>query len=283
MMTKILGPLLLLLMLATACVEQDDDAALPPTLMVEGWIEDGDFPVVMLTKSFVITADYQSVDNDSDLIIQWAKVSVSDGDTTVVLTGRFHPGYFPSFIYTTGYLRGQSGKTYTLRVEYGDFLATATATIPPSPAVDSFRIEKVADADSLLLVTACFTDDKTTKNYYQFFSRTGGDNRQFLASYLGSIDDAVLDGYAEVPVYQGHSLRKSYSPYFSVSDTVAIKFTQVDEATFRFWDDYTKSQTMSTNIFLSSSSTIHSNIQGGVGFWGGYGSTTYYFLMKDYQ
>lgn len=275
--------LLLVWLFMSGCDNHDETYSPPPTLMVEGWIEDGGFPVVMLTKSLSISSDYQSVENMEEYLVRWAKVSVSDGDTTVVLTGRFHHGYFPPFIYTTGNLRGQSGKTYTLKVEYESFLATAAATIPKSLAVDSFKIEKVGNSDTLLMVTACFTDDMAEKNYYQFFTRKGGDNRQFLASYLGSIDDAVLNGYAEIPVYQGHSLRQAYSPYFSIHDTVSIKFTQVDETTFHFWDEYTKSQTLSSNMFLSSSSYIHSNIQGGIGFWGAYGSSTYYFLMKDYQ
>ncbi len=275
--------LLTILLLLVSCDDHEDDYNLLPALMIEGWIEDGGFPVVMLTKSLPISEEYRSVVKEEDMLIRWAKVSISDGDTTVVLTGLFHNGYFPPFIYTTGDLRGKCGRTYTLRVEYDDYLATATATIPPSPTLDSFKIEKVGNSDTLRMITACFTDDPTVKNYYQFFSRTGGENRQFLASYLGSIDDAVLNGYAEIPVYQGHSLRKSYSPYFSINDTVAIKFTQVDEATFHFWDEYTKAQTLSTNFFFSSSAQIHSNIQGGFGFWGAYGSTTYYFLMRDYQ
>ena len=93
-------------------------------LVVEGWIEDGGFPVVMLTRSLPVTTEYQSMDDLSDYMLRWARVTVSNGEDSVVLTGKYDRGYFPLFIYTTSRMRGEAGKEYTLTVEYRDYYAT---------------------------------------------------------------------------------------------------------------------------------------------------------------
>ena len=71
-------------------------------LVVEGWIEDNRPPVVILSKTLTLSDKYQSLTDLKDYIVTWAKVSVSDGVDTVVLTGKYDPEYFPPYVYTTG-------------------------------------------------------------------------------------------------------------------------------------------------------------------------------------
>ena len=70
-------------------------------IIVEGWIEEGGFPVVILSRSMPVSTDYQNVDSLSDFIVRWAKVTISDGSDSIVLTGKYDKGYFPPYIYTT--------------------------------------------------------------------------------------------------------------------------------------------------------------------------------------
>jgi hypothetical protein len=275
---------LLMAFLLLSCKENYGMQAEDSATVVEGWIEDGQFPVVMLTKTLPITGNYQTVPLDSkEFLVRWAKVTVSDGEKSVILTGKFDSGYMPPFIYTTSWMRGEAGKTYTLEVEYENSVLTAETTIPHPVEVDSFKVEKAGTSDSLFLIKACFADDPKEKNYYQFFTRVGTKSKQFMASYLGSFDDEVLSESVEVPVYRAHTLdNDDYTPYFSQNDTVSVKFCHIDEVSFRFWDEYTKSQSLSSNMFLANFSTVPGNVKGGIGYWCGYGSTTYYLMMHDY-
>lgn len=273
---------IILLILATSC-EDEYTSDRQPTLVVEGWIEDGGFPVVILTQSLPVSNDYQDINNLGDYLLKWAKVTVSDGKDSVVLTGKYDNGYFPPYIYTTGKMRGHAGKTYTLTVDYRQWHATAETTVPEAPAVDSYKVEKCSGSDTLYSITACLTDVPDEKNYYQIFTKTGTANKQYFASYLGSIDDGVLKkGTNMIPVYREHRLGAGrYTPYFSVNDTVFVKFAQVDEQSFRFWNEYIKSQSLSNNMFLSTSSNIPTNITGGTGYWCGYGATTAHIIVSE--
>ena len=101
--------------------------------------------------AMTISDNYQQADSLSQYLIRWAKVSVSDGERTVVLTGKFDSRYFPPYVYTTGNMRGEAGKTYTLDVEHRDFHATATTTIPETHRIENLTIKPCADSDTALI------------------------------------------------------------------------------------------------------------------------------------
>jgi len=282
MMGKITLCLVTVLFLAACTGDFNEQDGRPSQLVVEGWVEDGGFPVVMLTRSLQVSKDYQKMDELGDYIIRWAKVVVNNGTDSVVLTGKYDNGYFPPFVYTTNHMRGEVGKQYTLTVEYKDYYAEATTTIPSVPDQCKFYVKKCDDSDTLYQIKAKFTDNPWEKNFYQLFIRMGTEEKQYSASYLGSFDDAVLNNEVEVPVYRRYQLGKEkYTPYFTENDTVSVKFAQVDEMSFRIWDSFTKNLSLSGNMFLSTSSDIVTNISGGYGYWCGYGVITDHIIIHD--
>ena len=251
-----------------------------PQMIVEGWIESGDYPVVILTRSLPVKNPEQ-IENLDDYIIKWAKVIVSNETDSVVLTGKYDESYFPPYIYTTGHLKGEIGKKYTLKVKYRDFQATATTTIPAVPSNCSLKIKKCNNSDSLYQISAEFVDNPNEKNYYQFFTRIATRTKQYQASYLGTIDDVVLKGNVGVPVYRGRQIQqRKYIPYFMKDEIVHVKFAQIDEISFKIWDSYTKTLSLSSNMFLSTSSNMETNIEGGFGYWCGYGAITYTIIIR---
>ena len=159
-------------------------------LVVEGWIDEGGYPVVILTKSLTISDKYQQADSLSQYLIRWAKVSVSDGERTVVLTGKFDSRYFPPYVYTTGNMRGEAGKTYTLDVEYRDFHATATTTIPETHRIENLTVKPCADSDTLYQVKINIDTERANGEYYQLFTCEGKDNRLFV--HILNLQDKAL-------------------------------------------------------------------------------------------
>ena len=264
----------------TSC-DEDHLAVTQPQLVVEGWIEDGGYPVVIVTSSIPISEEYMPAETLSDYIVRWATVTVYCGEDSAVLTGKYDKGYFPPYIYTTSRMKGEQGKNYSLKVEYKEMVATATTTIPPRPDVMRFRLEKCEDSDTMYQVKAVFTDNKEEKNYYQLFSKVGAENKQYLASYLGSIDDDVLGDTTEVAVYRGHEVLSTmeYTPYFRPNDTISVKLSQIDEASFHFWDDYIKILSLSHNPFMAPQRSIRYNIVNGSGYWCGMNSVKDYFVI----
>lgn len=280
-MKRIIISLMLLLLLAACDKDYGLTGQSGSHIVVEGWIEDGGFPVVIVSRSFPVVTEYEETESLSDYLVRWAKVTVSNGTDSVVLTGKYDEGYFPPYVYTTGRMRGEAGKSYTVTVEYRDYYATATTTIPPAPGNCDFRVERCADNDTMFQIKAVFQDNPNEKNYYQFFTRVGSTTKQYQASYLGTFDDAVLAPVTETPVYRGHQLKFDYTPYYKLRDTVAVKFAHIDETSFRVWDSYTKTLSLSKNMFLSTNTNMITNIVGGYGYWCGFSAITHYFVIRD--
>ena len=252
-------------------------------LVVEGWIDEGGYPVVILTRSLTISDKYQQADSLSQYLIRWAKVSVSDGERTVVLTGKFDSRYFPPYVYTTGNMRGEAGKTYTLDVEYRDFHATATTTIPETHRIENLTIKPCADSDTLYQVKINIDTERANGAYYQLFTCEGKDNRLFVASYLGSIDGKSLKKGIDIPVYRSYRLAtgKKYTPYFCQHDTLAIKLAHIDASSYTFWSDYSRNLTLSDNMFMAPTHNIRSNVKGAMGYWCGMGADVKYVVIGE--
>ena len=64
-----------------------------PQIVVEGWIEAGGYPVVILTTTVSVGEQQKDWASLKDHVIRWAKVSISDGEEEVVLTGSHLSSY----------------------------------------------------------------------------------------------------------------------------------------------------------------------------------------------
>ena len=92
------GLLILFMSLLAAGCSYLNEKEYEPEIVVEGWIEDGGFPVVIVTSTVQVTDQYKSWTDLQENIIRWAKVSVSDGEEEVVLTGKMNNDCFPPYI-----------------------------------------------------------------------------------------------------------------------------------------------------------------------------------------
>lgn len=252
-------------------------------LIVEGWIEDNRPPVVILSKTLTLSDKYQSLTDLKDYIVTWAKVSVSDGVDTVVLTGKYDPEYFPPYVYTTGRMFGRVGATYTLMVEYENIYATAETRILPSPVMENMRVVRSEDSDSLYQIEITMRDESPEKDYYQVFTKTGTSSKQFFASYLGYFtDDVIIDG-TFIPVFRGKSaMDEDYTPYFKENDSVSVKIAHIDNGAYEFWSTYSKNVNMPSSMFLTAISRVPSNISGALGYWCGMGSLRKNIVISEH-
>lgn len=254
-----------------------------PEIVIEGWIEDGGFPVVILTKSIPVNTEYQDMEVLNEYIIRWAKVSVSDGEREVVLAGGPDDRYFPPYTYTTARMRGEAGKTYTLKVEYSGRVETAETTIPESVPLEYIKVAEAAEGYEII---AGLRDNPQTKDYYRFFSMVEGVDSTFVPSFLGLVDDAVLkDGVTDVAVNSAFisnfaAVERSPMCYLE-DDVVNIRFCTMEEAVFNYWSDYDDVTSLAANPFFPVNKKIRSNVSSGMGYWAGYGSSYYRVSVAD--
>lgn len=241
-------------------------------LVVEGWIESGGHPMVTVSESIgVTTGAYIDASSLINHLARWAKVSVSDGEKTVVLTGMASEETFPPYVFTSSEITGEPGKTYSLKVEYKDYVATAQTVIPEPVPIDTLYIRAVAD--SLGTIMCGFTDPEAPGNYYKLFTRTRDKDRRFHPSALAQTSDENLSGYTEMFLYSTQRLMDHVDmPNIREGDEVEVKLCTMTPEIFRFWERF-ESILASNVVDMRPTGDINalSNMNGAYGYWAGYG------------
>ena len=145
-------------------------------MVVEGWIDAGKHPIVMLHTSYSLN---QPTDDTTQLIdvlaehmILFGKVTIFDGEDSVILTGRVDTNYLPPYIYTTTKIIGEVGKTYSLRASYTTPYTTLIAKSQTEiPAVATFDSIRVTEYDKQLNVVG-YANNLETGAPYILMART---------------------------------------------------------------------------------------------------------------
>lgn len=261
------------------------DAYIPesvPQIVVEGWIEDNGYPVVILTTTVPIDGERKNNESLQEYLIRWGKVTISDGEKDVVLTGMRNNDYFPPYIYTTSSIRGKAGKSYSLKVEYSGRTVTATTTVPEPVSLEYIKVKK-SDIEDSYYLTGGLMDDRLTKDYYKFFVRRARKDSIYKPSFMGLVNDDILsENIEELPINSGiSSVMEKTDNFFSKDDIVFVRFSSLDEQSYAYWNDFETIYSLSCNPFFPANSRIRSNIKGGLGYWAGYGSTYYTVSIPD--
>ena len=261
--------LLILPVLLLACERVEPPKS--PILVVEGWIESGAAPVVLLSESLPVLDQQEIVSRDLvNNVAKWAKVTVNDGTRTEVLTGMADADYFPPYIYTSGTRKGEGGKTYTLPVEYKDYKATATTTIPAPVPIDRVFVREVKD--SMVTAVCAFTDPPASGNCYKVFTRTVSKDKHYHPSALAMASDEFLDGYTELFLYSTQRLMDYiFQTNIHQGDSLWIKLCTMDRKAYEYWNNFEATLTGNMLNTPNSRYVLDNMMQGASGYWIGYG------------
>lgn len=245
-------------------------------IVVEGWIEEGDVPQLILSSSIPITEVIDST-NVLDHAIRSAKVTVSDGQNVEVLRVKNDKDRLPPFVYYGSEIIGEAGKTYTLKIEYLNRIVSASTTIPRTVALKSAEYIKNNATDTTGYVFVKFDDPVNEKNYYQIATRLAEKEPIFVPAFYGNLDDKNFDSpNISIQVNRGVLIfpKTKYKPYFTDGDLISVKLRTMNKDALDFWNSWQNEIVNSRNPIYPSNTSLKSNINGGIGIWAGYGQNT---------
>lgn len=252
-------------------------------IVVDGYIENGQYPLVVLTKS---AAYFSSIDSSSlrNLVVSRAKVTVSDGEREEILTLKKNDAYFPPYIYEGSELKGEVGKKYFLKIDYEGKIYESVTTIPPKVEFDSIWFKLAPNEDSLGLIYGRLNDDADAENYYRLFTQRLEKDQKYIPIYLSAIGDQFFNGKSfTFSILRGsESISDAVDDiYFRKGDLVRLKISTMDRTHFDFWRTLERELYVTGNPFSSSGNEIKSNISGGaLGVWGGYNSAIHQLVAQ---
>lgn len=245
-------------------------------IVVEGWIEQGDVPQLLLSSSIPVTEVIDST-NVLDHAIRSAKVTVSDGQKEEVLRVKNDKDRLPPFLYYGSEIIGEAGKTYTLKIEYLNRTVSAFTTIPKTVPLISAEYVKNIVEDSTGYIFVKFDDPINEKNYYQIATKLVGREPIFVPSFYGNLDDKNFDSpKVSMQVNRGVLIfpKTKYKPYFTDGDLIFVKLRTINKDALDFWNSWQNEIVNSRNPIYPSNTSLKSNINGGIGIWAGYGQHT---------
>ena len=254
-------------------------------IVVEGYIENGKNPYVILSNTLPFFGSVNTL-NLLQYTIKGAIVTVYNGSSVDTLKDLFNIG-----VYFTTSMIGESGKSYFLRVLVNGKTLTASTFIPHPVPLDSVWFKVNGNRDSLGYAWAHLTDPDTLGNSYRFFAqrinryRYGDDvgkmkDSTFIAPQGSVFEDKFINGKnfdfafdrGSFPNSQKDDDLNDEKHFFKRGDTIVIKFCTIDHAHFEFWRT-AETQVANNGNPFGSPAPVLSNINGGLGIWGGYNAS----------
>lgn len=252
-------------------------------VVVDGYIEQNGFPYVVLTKSVPFFSSIDSV-GLRNLIITTAKVTVSCGEESEILTLQKNNAFFPPYVYRGTQIKGKTGEKYDIKIEYDNKIITSKTSITEKSNIDSIWFEKSENNDSLGVLWMQIQDNPNESNYYRVLTkRKGKDNNYISSLILSTFSDVNFNGELfEMAVYKGIT---DYSNplkdiYFNENDTVYIKLSTMNKESYDCWMSIQNEMANYGNPLAEPNNPIESNIENGIGVWSGFGTSYYVFYPK---
>jgi hypothetical protein len=256
-----------------------------PVLVVDAQIENGQVPTIALSHSLSFFSTI-SVDILANSFIHNAEVTMSNGTVTHkfkeynIPVGNGYSIYYygiDSSNLATAFV-GEFNKQYDLIIKVDGKVYTAKTTIPaltkifdslwtkpPPPNVDTSK--------RILMVRAI--DPPGLGNYVRYFTKKNSE--RFLPGFNSVFNDEVVDG----TTYQGQVDpgvdRNNPAPtgderFFARGDTLSFKLSNIDKATFTFWNTWEFNQQSIGNPFSQPGKVIGNISNGALGAFCGYAS-----------
>jgi len=265
--------------------EKDIDIKLDetqPLLVVDGSIENGRPPIIILSKSLDYFGKLSPAQLSASFVHQ-ASVTISDGiksyalreDSSALGNGFLYYFYTTDVSDPVNFMTGELNTTYELRIETDGITYTSSTKIPEiTRRIDSLWSEPVKGFDDTTLARMMImaTDKPGYGDYIRYFTKAN--TQPFYPGYNSVFDDQVIDGKTYT-IQVDRGLNKNVDNedediYFNEGDIVTLKLCNIDRNTFDFWRTFEFNFQGIGNPFSSPTKVTGNISNGALGYFGGY-------------
>lgn len=273
---RVATALLLSMLMSAAPGCTDDEPEQQNLPVIEAYLASDGHPVVLFTSS--VTPEKEG--NLDDIVYPFGRVSITDGETTAVMSAGPDGGYLPPYRYHTTAILGEPGKRYTVSVKFQDKTASATAYMPFPTPIDSLTVTSVND--TLRAATLHFTAPADCPAFYYISMAREGVSRQQRPCMLGVTRADKPGEHIAIPVF--HPRDKidgvDFVSQLIVGEKLDIRLNRVDENVYNFWKAYDNMVNFSATPFISTGESLPTNVTGGYGVFTASGCSKYYLEVK---
>lgn len=252
----------------------------PDVLVVDANIEEGQPPLVILSKSFDYFSKISAAKLDSSFVHN-AIVTIADGNVTKQLKEYAvdSAGGYIIYYYTSdsslSLFTGKANTAYSLKILTDNQEYDATTTIPfPGKKLDSlwWRPTPFAKDTTQVDVFVQATDPPGLGNYIRYYTKVN--SQPFLPGQQSVFDDELIDGTTyNLKITPGIDRNNPIAfdkNFFHRGDTVTLKVSSIDKATYQFWLTMEFAYQSIGNPFASPNKVLGNISNGALGAFCGY-------------
>jgi len=253
----------------------------PDVLVVDANIEEGQPPLVILSKSFDYFSKISQEKLDSSFVHN-ATVTITDGNVSKQLkeyavdsAGGYVIYYYTSDTSNASLFTGKVNTSYSLKILTDNQEYDATTTIPfPGKKLDSlwWRPTPFAKDTTQVDVFVQATDPPGLGNYIRYYTKVNG--QPFLPGQQSVFDDELIDGTTyNLKITPGIDRNNPIAfdkNFFHRGDTVTLKVSSIDKATYQFWLTMEFAYQSIGNPFASPNKVLGNISNGALGAFCGY-------------
>lgn len=159
--------------------------------------------------------------------VKGAVVNVTDDNGSSWVFAESSPGS-----YTFGPLKGEPGRTYTLKVNISNSLYTASSTMPDSVVIESLDVKVFAFGSEKQKQTQVhYKDPAGVANQYRFVLNVNGN----LSKRVYAENDRFTDGN-DVPSVLFYAGKNDDDNELKTGDHVGVEMQCIDKNVFTYWN-----------------------------------------------
>lgn len=276
------------------------DVTLPetePLLVVEGRIEPGLPPVVLLSRSqdyfapvdATLIGSLYSGGGEVTLFVDGEAVPLQElcadmlGPDELIVASALLGLPVEVLIlsnlcvYTNLSVSGEVGRIYGLQAILDGDTATAVSKLNPPVPLDSLWFEAPGNTDTLGFVYADFQDPDSLGNAYRWSAMRLGVDPGLLFPTISTTDDALFNGLAfEFSIFRpvtNADFEEDANPdeigFYKLGDTVILRWDHIDRGAFEAISSM-EEQLQSQGSPFANPADVATNIDGGLGLWVAY-------------
>ncbi len=275
--------LLVFSLLVFSCIEntiENEDQ-----LTVEGYITLGDFANINLTNSIPFKGVIDSLEVIKSIEAK-AKVELSNGNETEILTLKKDASKFPFLFYRSNTIKGELDKTYKLTVTIRGKSFESETHVPEKSNILKVEFTDWLD-DGIIVpgtknINLIIANNKLEDSYFKVLIKNENDNRFELARpFIFNTENIITDTFPLSISYINFNEHGERENLIRVGEVIELKLVAITKQQFDFWKSIEGDVT--TPLENSSfTNNIKSNISNGAfGYWSGEQTTAFKFKIPE--
>ncbi|WP_218599745.1 DUF4249 family protein [Polaribacter sp. NJDZ03] len=271
--------------LLCSCLNTETDILSSDKLTVEGQIEEGKFARISLTNSLQFKGIIDSVEVAKSIESK-AKVVLSNGEVSEILTLKKDESRFPFLYYRSNLIKGEIGKTYDLSIQIRGKEFVSKTSVPKKAAV--LNVEFL-DWKEDGIVYPDFKDIKLTINnsnleqkYFKIFIKNEKEEKFELAlPFIFSTENIATETFPLIVSYIKTDKEGENENQIRINDVIEIQLISITKDQFYFWKSVEGDQTSILENASYANEVVTNISNGAFGYWSGENISSFKFKVPE--